>query len=51
MPHAACRWFDRLIASADALGIPLDALRDHAGVVCLGVRDPGGSPSSRVRGE
>ncbi len=35
---------DRLIAGADALGIPLGTPRDHAeraGVVCLGVRDPG----------
>jgi selenocysteine lyase/cysteine desulfurase len=35
---------DRLIAGADALGIPLTTPRDHAeraGVVCLGVRDPG----------
>jgi kynureninase len=34
---------DRLIAGADALGIPLGTPRDHAeraGVVCLGVRDP-----------
>lgn len=34
---------DRLIAGADALGIPLTTPRDHAeraGVVCLGVRDP-----------
>jgi selenocysteine lyase/cysteine desulfurase len=35
---------DRLIAGSDALGIPLTTPRDHAeraGVVCLGVRDPG----------
>jgi selenocysteine lyase/cysteine desulfurase len=35
---------DQLIAGADALGIPLGTPRDHAeraGVVCLGVRDPG----------
>jgi selenocysteine lyase/cysteine desulfurase len=35
---------DHLIAGADALGIPLATPRDHAeraGVVCLGVRDPG----------
>jgi kynureninase len=35
---------DRLIAGADALGIPLTTPRDHAeraGVVCLGIRDPG----------
>jgi selenocysteine lyase/cysteine desulfurase len=35
---------DHLIAGADALGIPLGTPRDHAeraGVVCLGVRDPG----------
>jgi selenocysteine lyase/cysteine desulfurase len=35
---------DRLIAGAEALGIPLTTPRDHAeraGVVCLGVRDPG----------
>jgi kynureninase len=35
---------DRLIAGADALGIPLTTPRDRAeraGVVCLGVRDPG----------
>jgi selenocysteine lyase/cysteine desulfurase len=35
---------DHLIIGADALGIPLGTPRDHAeraGVVCLGVRDPG----------
>lgn len=35
---------DHLIAGADALGISLGTPRDHAeraGVVCLGVRDPG----------
>lgn len=34
---------DRLIAGADALGIPLHTPRDHAeraGVVCLGMREP-----------
>jgi selenocysteine lyase/cysteine desulfurase len=35
---------DHLVAGADALGIPLGTPRDHAaraGVMCLGVRDPG----------
>jgi kynureninase len=34
---------DRLIAGADALGIPLGTPRSHAeraGVICLGVREP-----------
>jgi len=45
---------DHLIAGADALGIPLRTPRDHAeraGVVCLGVREPGRvADELRVRG-